>query len=172
MTTIKFKGNPIETSGTIPSVGSLAPNFTLTRTDLSDLNLAAIGNKYKILNIFPSLDTGVCAASVRTFHQKLAKMSDVTLLNISKDLPFAHNRFCQAEHLNSAEHLSAFRSSFAKDYGLEMRTGPLAGLCSRVVIVLDGQNRVVYTEQVPEITQEPDYAKALQALEKQTANRR
>lgn len=164
MTNITFKNQPMETVGTLPKVGSTAPAFTLVRQDLSEVRLSDLPAKKKVLNIFPSLDTQVCSLSVKTFYKELKGNQDVLVVNISKDLPFAQKRFCQTEHLVEVEVLSAFRSSFAKDYGLEIKTGPLAGLCSRAVIVLDENNRILYTEQVPEITQEPDYARALTAL--------
>lgn len=166
MTTITFKKAPIETAGTLPKVGAQAPEFTLTKSDLTDLRLSSLPKKRKLLNIFPSLDTPVCALSVKHFYQALSSHPDIIVLNISKDLPFAQGRFCKAESLAHAETLSAFRSSFAKDYGLEIKSGPLTGLCSRVVIVLDENNRIVYTEQVPEIAQEPNYDAALSALKK------
>lgn len=169
MATITFKGKPIKTVGSLPKVGTTAPNFTLVRQDLSEAHLSDYSGKKKILNIFPSLDTKVCALSVKTFYEKLKNHPDVIVLDISKDLPFAQGRFCQAESLTRAEVLSAFRSTFARDYGLEIESGPLTGLCSRVVIVLDANNHVLYTEQVPEIAQEPDYNRALAALESQSA---
>ena len=164
MALITFKGNPIQTSGELPVPGSVAPEFKLTKTDLSDVSLKDFAGRKKILNIVPSLDTGVCAASARKFNEAVAALSGVALLNISADLPFAMKRFCGAEGLEKVHALSCFRSSFAKDYGLEIVDGPLAGLCSRAVMVLDGQNRVVYVEQVPEIAQEPNYDAALAAL--------
>lgn len=164
MTTITFKKNPIETVGILPKVGSQAPDFTLVRGDLSEAHLSDFPKQWKILNIFPSLDTGVCSLSVKQFNQQIADYPNVVVLNISKDLPFAQARFCKAENITHADTLSAFRSPFAKDYGLEIKTGGLTGLCSRAVIVLDENNKVVYVEQVPEIAQEPDYIAALGAL--------
>lgn len=163
MAEITLKGNPIHTSGELPAKGSAVPDFTLVDSGLAEVTLGSYDGK-KILNIFPSVDTGVCAASVRNFNQKAGSTEGVTVLNISADLPFAHARFCGAEGLDGVVSLSTFRSSFAQDYGLKITDGPLAGLCSRSVIVLDGDNRVIYTEQVPEITQEPDYDAALAAL--------
>jgi thioredoxin-dependent peroxiredoxin len=160
MSEIKFKGNPIHTSGQLPAVGATAPDFTLVKTDLSERKLSSYSGK-KILNIFPSIDTGVCAASVRTFHKRAEKLSGVTVLNISADLPFAHTRFCGAEGITNAEGLSSFRSDFSDKYGLRMVDGPLAGLLARAVLVLDNQNKVVHAELVPEIAQEPDYDAAL-----------
>ena len=164
MTTITLKGNAIETSGTIPAVGTLAPDFTLTANDLKDFTLASLGESRKVLNIFPSLDTGVCAMSVRRFNTEAASHPEAVVVNISADLPFAHRRFCTAEGIDRARNASTFRSTFARDYGLQIATGGMAGLCSRVVLVLDGDNRVLHAEQVPEIGQEPDYDSALAAL--------
>ncbi len=163
MATITVKGNPIHTSGELPAKGSAAPSFRLVKSDLSEVGLGDYEGR-KVLNVFPSIDTPVCANSVRRFNQDAASHDGVTVLNISADLPFAHSRFCGAEGLDGVESLSAFRSSFAADYGLEIADGPLAGLCSRAVLVLDADNRVLYTEQVPEIGQEPDYNAALAAL--------
>jgi thiol peroxidase len=163
MADITLKGNTIHTGGSLPKVGNESPKTKLTRADLSDVTLDEIKGK-KILNIFPSIDTSTCATSVRQFNAKAAGRGDVTVLNISADLPFAMKRFCAAEGLERVQTLSAFRSSFAKDFGLQIIDGPLAGLCSRAVIVLDDKNRVVYTEQVGEIAQEPNYDAALEAL--------
>ncbi len=163
MTDIKLKGNTIHTGGSLPAVGNAAPKLKLTKVDLSDVTLDDFPGK-KVLNIFPSVDTPVCATSVRTFNSKLSGRGDVAVLNISADLPFALKRFCGAEGLERVHALSAFRSSFAKDYGLQIVDGPLAGLCSRCIVVLDAQNRVIYTEQVPDIVQEPNYEAAIKAL--------
>jgi thioredoxin-dependent peroxiredoxin len=162
MATITLKGNPIHTSGELPAKGSAAPDFTLTKSDLSRVNLQSFPGK-KVLNIFPSVDTPVCATSVRKFNEHVSQKG-ITVLNISEDLPFAHTRFCAAEGLKQVEALSAFRSSFAKDYGVEITDGPLAGLAARSVVVLDESNKVVYTELVPEIAQEPNYDAAIAAL--------
>ncbi|MBU52813.1 MAG: lipid hydroperoxide peroxidase [Deltaproteobacteria bacterium] len=164
MAEITLKGNAIHTSGNLPEVGSASPAFTLVGTDLAEASLETYAGKKKVLNIFPSIDTGVCAQSVRTFNEKAAGLDGTVVLNISADLPFAQKRFCGAEGIENTLSLSTFRSGFAKDFGLEITDGPLAGLCSRAVIVLDADNKVVYTEQVPEIGQEPDYEKALAAL--------
>jgi thiol peroxidase len=164
MAEITLKGNPIHTNGDLPATGSTAADFTLTAADLSDKGLDAWAGSKKVLNIFPSVDTPVCALSVKAFNAKAASKDGVVVLNISADLPFAQKRFCGAEGVEGAVTLSTFRSSFAKDYGLEIVDGPLAGLCSRAVIVLDENNAVVYSEQVPEIAQEPDYDAALAAL--------
>ena len=162
MATITLKGNPFQTSGELPASGSTAPDFELADTGLGAKRLSDYSGK-KVLNIFPSLDTPVCAASVRQFNQRAAGLAGVTVLNVSADLPFAHARFCTAEGIEGVENLSTFRSSFARDYGVEAVDGPLAGLCSRAVLVLDEDNRVVHREQVPEIAQEPDYEAALGA---------
>jgi thiol peroxidase len=162
MTTITLKGNPIETVGTLPKLGDKAPEFSLLKQDLSRVSLKEFAGK-KVLNIFPSIDTGVCATSVRKFNE-IASKKGVQVLCISEDLPFALKRFCGAENLDKVVTLSAFRSTFSKDYGLEIKTGPLAGLASRSVLVLDEDNKVVYSEQVPEIGQEPNYEAALAKL--------
>lgn len=162
MATITLRGNAIETVGELPKVGTKAQDFSLLKQDLSRVSLKDFAGP-KVLNIFPSIDTAVCAASVRKFNEAASKRG-VTVLCISEDLPFALKRFCGAEGLDKVEPLSAFRSSFGKDYGVEIKTGPLAGLCSRAVVVLDGDNTVLYTEQVPEIGQEPNYDAALAKL--------
>jgi len=164
MTTITFKGGSVETSGTLPAVGSLAPEFTLVAPDLTELRLTDLGAVKKVLNIFPSLDTSVCALSVRRFNAAAAAHPDAVVLNISADLPFAHRRFCTSEGIDRAKNASTFRSTFATDYGVLMTTGPLTGLASRAVLVLDEQDRVLHAQQVPEIAQEPDYDAALSAL--------
>jgi thiol peroxidase len=163
MAQITFKGNPVHTSGELPTAGQKAPDFELVRQDLSTATLASYAGKTKIVNIFPSLDTGVCAKSIRTFHEKATGIDGVVVLDVSADLPFAAKRFCAAEGLANVETLSTFRSSFADDYGVRMTSGPLAGLCARAVLVLDGDDRVVHRELVPEIAQEPDYDRALAA---------
>jgi thiol peroxidase len=163
MARITLKGTPIKTCGELPEKGAIAPEFTLVAQDLSPAHLAQFPGK-KVLNVFPSLDTPVCAISVRTFNERAAGKAGVTVLNISADLPFAQKRFCGAEGIERAVTLSCFRSTFARDYGLEIVDGPLAGLCSRAVIILDEKNRVIYTEQVPEIAQEPSYDAALAVL--------
>ncbi|HOK74023.1 MAG: thiol peroxidase [Bacteroidales bacterium] len=166
MATITFKGNPVTTYGDLPVTGARAPEFVLVKTDLSNFSLADAAGKKLILNIFPSLDTSVCATSVRKFNELAAGKEDTLVLAISKDLPFAHNRFCSTEGIKNVIPLSGFRNSdFGKDYGVEMTSGPLAGLYSRSVVVIDRNGTVRYTEQVPEITQEPDYEAALKAVE-------
>lgn len=164
MSQITFRGEPIHTSGTLPAVDTIAPNFSLTRRDLTEITLQALPQKKKLLNIFPSLDTSVCSLSIKKFINDLKNREEILIINISKDLPFAQGRFCMMEHIENGEFLSTFRSSFAKDYGVEMTDGPLKELCSRCVILLDQDNRVLYTEQVSELTHEPDYAKAIDAL--------
>ncbi len=165
MATITLKGNPIHTAGELPSKGKVAPGFKLTNADLGDVGLDAFAGKKKVLNIVPSLDTGVCAASARRFNVAAGQLADTVVINISADLPFAQKRFCDAEGLKHVTNLSTFRSpDFGRSYGVAIADGPLAGLMSRAVIVLDASNAVRYTEQVPEIVQEPDYDKALSAL--------
>jgi thiol peroxidase len=164
MAQITLKGKSFNTSGDIPTVGSTASDFALVAGDLSEASLATYAGKKKVLNIFPSVDTGICALSVKHFNADAAGRDDTVVLNISADLPFAQGRFCGAEGIEDAVSLSSFRSSFAQDYGLEIVDGPLAGLASRVVLVLDADNTVLHAEQVPEIAQEPDYTAALAAL--------
>ncbi len=165
METIKFKGTPVHTYGHLPEVGSKAPCFALTRSDLTELRCHDLKGRRLVLNIFPSLDTAVCATSVRKFNELAASLDNTTVLAISKDLPFAQSRFCTTEGIKNLIAASAFRSpGFAKDYGVEMIDGPLEGLLARAVIVLDEERRVIYSELVPEITQEPDYEAALKAL--------
>lgn len=164
MAQIALKGNAIHTSGNLPAKGSAAPDFKLVKSDLSEASLKDFTGKKKILNIFPSIDTGTCAMSVRQFNQRASQVANTAILNISADLPFAQKRFCGAEGIETAITLSTFRSSFANDYGLRIQDGPLAGLCSRAVVVLDENNRVLYTEQVSDIVNEPNYEAALKAL--------
>jgi thiol peroxidase len=165
MAKITLQGNPVETIGELPAVGQAAPPFTLTRTDLSDSTLKELAGKKVVLNIFPSIDTSVCAASVRRFNVEAAAHPETVVLCISADLPFAHHRFCEAEGIEKVIPLSVFRSpDFGQDYGVKIISGPIAGLMSRAVVIIDGSGRVIYTEQVPEITQEPDYGKALAVL--------
>lgn len=165
MATITLKGQPIHTAGNLPAVGSQAPAFRLTGFDLSDVGLEKFAGKRKILNIVASLDTGVCAASAQRFNSEVAKMKDTVLLNISADLPFAAQRFCESHSLKNVVTLSTFRAAaFGRDYGTLITDGPMAGLQSRAVLILDGSNKVIYTQQVPEVSQEPDYAAVLAAL--------
>ena len=165
MASITLGGNPIHTQGELPKAGSKAPNFNLIKTDLSSTSLSDYAGSKLVLNIFPSIDTGVCATSVRTFNQKASSLENTKVLCISRDLPFAQKRFCGAEGLENVENLSDFKTgSFGDAYGLTIVDGPLAGLHSRVVIVLDENGMVTYAEQVPEIAQEPNYELALAAL--------
>lgn len=164
MATIKLKGNEIHTKGELPQVGSTAADFSMVKNDLSEVNLYSYKNNYKILNIFPSVDTGTCAMSVRQFNQKAASLNDSVVLNLSMDLPFAQKRFCGAEGIDKVETVSVFRTNFFEFYPLQMTDGPLKGLCSRAIIVLDKNNKVVYTQQVDDIVNEPDYDKALASL--------
>jgi len=165
MAKITLEGNPINTNGDLPTVGSEAPDFSLTKGDLSDVGLADFGGKMKLLNIVPSLDTGVCAASTKKFNEAIASKSNSVALVVSADLPFAQSRFCGAEGIDNVVSLSMMHSrNFAKDYGVLITDGPLAGICARAVVVLDKDNKVVYTQLVPEIVQEPDYDAALAHL--------
>lgn len=164
MAKIKFKGDVIHTSGKLPARGTVAPDFKLTGADLADVTLAAFGNKKKIVNIVPSLDTPVCAMSARKFNEAVAALTDTVLINVSADLPFAQSRFCESQSLKNIVTLSTLRSSsFGREYGVQIKDGPLAGLMSRAVLVLDVNNRIIYAQQVPEITEEPDYEAALAA---------
>jgi len=165
MAKITLKGNPIETVGSLPAVGSKAPDFKLTKGDLSDVSLADFAGKRKLLNIVPSLDTGVCAASARKFNQEAAAVPSAVMLTISTDLPFAQKRFCEAEGIANVVPLSELRArAFGEAYGVRISTGPLAGLLSRAVVVLDESDTVIHAELVPEIAQEPAYDAALAAL--------
>ena len=165
MSNVTFQGNPVKISGSLPSVGSTAPDCTLTSASLADTTLEDFKGKTKILSIVPSLDTAVCAASARAFNQKAGSREGVVVLNISADLPFAASRFCSAEGLKNVVTLSTFRSpEFLEKYGIGIKEGPLAGLTARAVLVLNPENKVVYSQLVPEITNEPDYDSALKAL--------
>ncbi len=165
MAEITLRGSLIHTCGTLPAVGSSAPDFVLTKTDFTDVSLRDFSGKKLVLNIFPSIDTPVCATSVRRFNAEAGKLNDVVVLCVSVDLPFAHNRFCAAEGLQNVIPVSELRRrKFGEDYGVRIVDGPLAGLFSRAVVVINEQGNVVYTEQVPEIAQEPNYAAALKVL--------
>ena len=165
MATITLEGNAINTNGELPAVGSTAPDFQLTKTDLSDVRLADFGTQRKIINIVPSLDTGVCATSTEKFNQAVNELDNTVVLVVSADLPFAAGRFCEAQKIDKAVTLSMLRGkNFAKDYGQFIVDGVLAGLSARAVVVLDENNTVLHTEQVPEITQEPNYDAALAVL--------
>jgi thiol peroxidase len=163
MATTALRGNPVNTVGDLPAVGS-TPSFTLTKTDLSDVTPADLAGKKVLLNIFPSIDTAVCAMSVRTFNQKAAGVPDTVVLNVSADLPFAQKRFCGAEGIENAETASTFRSDFGQSFGVQLADGPMRGLMARSVVVLDPQGKVTYVELVPDITQEPNYDAAMAAL--------
>ncbi len=163
MATTAFKGSPVSTVGELPAVGSTLPAYSLVGSDLAEVASGDLAGRV-VLNIFPSLDTGVCAASVRRFNELAAGLDGTTVLCVSKDLPFAQGRFCGAEGIDNVTVGSAFRSSFGEDYGLTMLDGPLAGLLARAVVVTDADGTVRYTELVPEITQEPDYDAAIAAL--------
>jgi thioredoxin-dependent peroxiredoxin len=165
MARITLKGNPIETFADLPKAGSTAPGFTLVGPDLSELSLSDLRGSTVVLNIFPSLDTSVCAMSVRRFNADAGGLPGVKVLCISADLPFAHGRFCELEGLKNVTGLSVFRTpGFGRDYGVLITTGPLRGLLSRAVVIVDQSGRVIYTQQVPEITNEPDYRSALAVL--------
>ncbi|HEX4896678.1 MAG TPA: thiol peroxidase [Solimonas sp.] len=165
MATVTLRGNPVQTNGDLPALGSEAPGFRLVTADLKDVALHDFEGKRKVLNIFPSVDTATCAMSVRQFNQRAAALKNAVVLCISADLPFAQKRFCGAEGLSNVVMLSLMRGRhFAQDYGLLLENGPLAGLTARAVIVLDEQDRVVHAELVPEIANEPDYEAALRAL--------
>ncbi len=165
MATVKLKGNPVTTSGELPEVGSQAPDFSLPDKTLQDLGLGDFAGKKRLLNIVPSLDTPTCATSTRKFNQSFAGRDDAVALVISADLPFAQGRFCETEGLENVVTLSLMRSKqFAKDYGVLLVDGPLAGITARAVVVVDEDGKVVYTQLVEEITEEPDYDAALAAL--------
>jgi thiol peroxidase len=165
MTTITLKGNTINTIGTLPALGNQAPEFTLTKTDLSETTLKDYAGKRVLLNIFPSLDTPTCAASVRHFNAAASKLVNTVILCVSADLPFAQKRFCGAENLANVIPVSSFRhSDFGKKLGVMIQDGPLTGLLSRAIVILDEKGKVIYTQQVKEIADEPDYAAALKAL--------
>ncbi len=165
MAQITFKGSPIQTCGELPAKGTAAPDFTLVKQDLSETVLSDYKGKKLVLNIFPSIDTGVCAMSVRQFNEKAAALKNSVVLCVSMNLPFAQARFCGAEGIKSVVTASAFRSAFGEHYGVTIAEGPLAGLLSRAVVVINESGKVIYTEQVPEIAQEPDYTAALAALQ-------
>ena len=165
MTKIAFKGNPINTSGSLPQVGDKAPDFTLVNTDLEEVKLSDFKGKTVVLNIFPSLDTGVCAASVRKFNEKAGSIDNTVILGISSDLPFAAGRFCSMEGIKNTIALSVFRDdSFAKDYGVLLVDGPMKGLTARAVVIVNPEGKVIYNQLVPEITEEPDYNSAIDSI--------
>jgi thiol peroxidase len=165
MANITLRGNPFHTIGELPALGGKAPDFKLVNSELADVNLGSFKGKRKILNIVPSLDTSVCATSARKFNEAAGKLANTVVLVISTDLPFASSRFCTAEGLANVIPLSLMRSrDFAKDYGVLITDGPLAGITARAVVVLDQDDKVIHRELVPEIGQEPNYEAALKAL--------
>jgi len=165
MATVTLKGNEIHTLGNLPQKGSEAPDFQLTKSDLSGASISDYSGKKIVLNIFPSIDTGTCAQSVRQFNEEAAELDNTTVLCISKDLPFAQARFCGAEGINNVEMLSDFRDgNFGRAYQLEFSDGPLQSLLSRAVVVVDENKKIIYTEQVPETVDEPNYKAALEAI--------
>jgi thioredoxin-dependent peroxiredoxin len=165
MAQVTLKGTPIQTNGELPAVGTKAPAFRLVTGDLKDVTLEDFKGKKKILNIVPSLDTSVCAASTRKFNQEAGSLPGTVVLIVSADLPFASKRFCSAEGLQNVVPLSLMRSkAFAKDYGVLLQDGPLAGVTARAVVVLDENDKVVHSQLVPDIGQEPDYQAALKAV--------
>jgi len=165
MASITLKGNPISTIGNLPATGAAAPPLNAVKTDLSEYTLAELAGKKVVLNIFPSIDTGVCAASTRRFNQEASALENTVVVCVSADLPFALGRFCGTEGLEDVVPVSIFRNpGFGIEYGVTITDGPLAGLLSRAVVIIDESGNVAYTEQVPEITQEPNYDAALAAL--------
>ncbi len=164
MATTALKGNPVTTVGELPAVGSKAPEFTVTGTDLGEFSFSDLPGRV-VLNIFPSIDTGVCAASVRRFNELAAGLDNTTVLCVSKDLPFAQARFCGAEGIEDVRVGSAFRTDFGETYGVTLADGPMKGLLARAVVVVDADGKVSYTQVVPEIGQEPDYDAAVAALD-------
>ncbi|MFC3852204.1 thiol peroxidase [Salinispirillum marinum] len=164
MASVAMRGTTFQTVGDLPPVGTQAPDFQMTAADLSEMKLADFGGQRVVLNIFPSIDTPTCATSVRKFNELVSKLDNTVVLCVSADLPFAQARFCGSEGLSNVKNASTFRSSFGEDYGVEFRNGPLAGLLSRAVVVLDEAGRVIYTEQVAETGNEPNYDGAVAAL--------
>lgn len=164
MANITLHDNPVTTVGNLPEVGSNVKDFNLVNVELKPKSNQDYAGKKMIFNIFPSIDTGVCQAAARKFNEEAAKLDNTVVLNVSKDLPFALNRFCAAEGLDNVESLSDYRGTFGNDYGVQIADSPMEGLLSRAVIVADENGKVLYTEQVPEIAQEPNYEAALNAL--------
>ncbi len=164
MAQITLKGNAINTNSELPSIGSIAPDFTSVKNDLSEVSLSELKGKRVILNIFPSVDTGTCATSVRAFNQKAASLENTSILCVSADLPFALGRFCGAEGIESVITSSSFRSDFAENYGVKIIDGPLKGVCARSIVVIDENGKVLYTELVPETVNEPNYDAAIAVL--------
>lgn len=163
-TTVTMRGNDVHTVGKLPGINTIAPDFTLVANDLSEKSLSDFKGKFVVLNIFPSLDTKTCALSVRSFNERVAAMDNTVILGISKDLPFASGRFCSTEGIDKLITLSDFRSDFGTQYGVLLADGPLKGLLSRAVIVINPEGKIVYEEQVAEITHEPNYEAALAAI--------
>ncbi len=159
-----LKGNPINTVGALPALGTQAKNFKLVRNDLSEVSLETYAGKVKVLNIFPSIDTPTCAKSVRQFNLDAARLNNTVVLNVSADLPFAQARFCGAEGIKNSETLSSFRSTLGQDWGLTIQDSVLSGLLSRAVVILSADNKVLYTEQVSDIVNEPNYEAALKTI--------
>ncbi len=157
-------GTPVTLAGDVPAIGAQAPEFTLVNADLEEVTLADVAGKRVVLNIYPSIDTGVCAQSVRTFNELATKLDNTVVLGVSHDLPFALNRFCGAEGIENMQTLSAFRSSFGDDYGVTLQDSPMAGLLARAIVVLGTDGEVTYTQVVPEIRSEPDYDAVLAHL--------
>lgn len=165
MSNVTLGGNPIDVAGRFPQAGDQAPAFRLTNAELTDVGLDAFAGQRKVLNIVPSLDTPVCATSTRKFNAEAGSLSNTVVLVVSADLPFAAKRFCETEGLNNVKTLSTFRNpDFARDYGVAITSGPLAGVSARAVVVIDASDKVVYAQRVAEIKDEPDYAAALAAL--------
>ncbi len=164
MAEVTLGGNPVHTSGDLPEVGSTAPSFTLTGSDLSDVSASTFEGKNLVLNIFPSVDTPTCATSVRTFNERAAGLENTAVVCVSADLPFAHGRFCGAEGIENVSTASSFRSSFGDDFGVNLTDGPLAGVLARAVVVVGADGTVKHTEMVSEIANEPNYDAALGAL--------
>ena len=164
-TKITLRGTPVTVEGTLPAPGSKAPDFTLTAGDLAEVNLSTFAGKRKVFNIYPSIDTPTCATSTRKFNEAASKLTNTVVLCVSGDLPFAAKRFCSVEGLTNVSHLSTFRNpGFMKAWGVAMVDGPLAQLTARAVVVLDENDKVLHSELVPEIAQEPDYEAALKVL--------
>lgn len=164
MASVTFQGNTVSTTGELPKVGEMAPDFTLVKADLSEVTLSSLAGKNVVLNIFPSIDTGTCATSVRKFNEKASDLDNTVVICVSADLPFAAGRFCGAEGIENVITGSTFRSTFGSDYGVTFTSAPLTGLLSRSVVVINADGNVIYTEQVAETTEEPNYDAALAAL--------
>ena len=160
-----LQGNEVNTIGNLPELGNMAPDFLLVKQDLKEVSLASYHGQKVILNIYPSIDTGICAMSTVRFNKEAANLNNTRIVCVAKDLPFAFQRYCAAEGIDNLDTLSSFRDqNFGKDYGVEMIDGPLKGLNARAIVIIDEDGKVIYTEMVPEITTEPDYDKALAAL--------